>query len=459
MKLPDGPKTHPVLQLIQWLIDPLDYMETAAAQFGGMFTARWGGLKTAVMVTDPQALKEMMTSPALAAPGEANEIARPLLGDHSLILLSGEQHQSRRKLLMPPFHGERMLSYGKLICNIAQQVASQLVPHQPFVARDAMQEITLRVILQAVFGLDEGQRLEQLKQLLVTRLEMTATFLGSTFIFLPFLRQDWGSWSPWGRVMQKQRQCDELIYAEIRDRRANPDPDRIDILTLLLSARDENGQGMTDIELRDELMTLLFAGHETTATSLAWALYWTHKLPSVHNKLMQELDSLGDDPDPMDIFRLPYLTALCNETLRIYPVGMLTFSRVVQSPVEIMGHPFEPGAELIGSIYLTHHREDLYPDPKEFKPERFLERQFNSYEFLPFGGGSRRCIGIALAQFEMKLVLTTILRHTQLALAQEQPVKPVRRGALLAPQGGVSMVMKSQRLPQERSSQPAASSI
>ena len=459
MKLPDGPKTHPALQLIQWLIDPLDYMETTAAQFGGIFTARWGGLKTAAIVSDPQALKEMMTNPALTAPGEANELARPLLGDHSLILLSGEQHQQRRKLLMPPFHGERMLSYGKLICNIARQVASQWVPHQPFVARDAMQEITLRVILQAVFGLYEGQRLEQLKQLLVTRLEMTATPLGSTFIFLGFLRQDWGPWSPWGRVMQLQRQCDELIYAEIRDRRANPDPDRTDILTLLLSARDENGQGMTDVELRDELMTLLFAGHETTATSLAWALYWIHKLPEVHDKLMQELDSLGDDPDPMDTFRLPYLTAICNETLRIYPVGMLTFSRVVQSPVKIMGHSFEPGAELLGSIYLTHQREDLYPDPKQFKPERFLERQFTPYEFLPFGGGSRRCIGMALAQFEMKLVLATILRHTQLALAQDQPVKPVRRGALLAPQGGVSMVMKSQRLPQERSTQPAASSI
>lgn len=445
MNLPNGPTTPPFLQLIQWIADPIGYMNACAEKYGDIFTVRWGSKRTLVMVSHPQALQEMLTNEALTAPGDINDIARPLLGDNSVILLNGDRHQERRKLLMPPFHGERMRNYGKLICAIAKQVSSQWIANQPFVARTSMQDITMRVILQTVFGLHEGPRLEELKRRLVARLEMTSTPLGSSFIFLPFLRQDWGPWSPWGRVMQKHRLVDELIYAEIGDRRANFDPDRSDILTLLLSARDESDRGLTDIELRDELMTLLFAGHETTATALAWALYWIHKIPSVREKLLQELDRLGDDPEPMEIFRLPYLTAVCQETLRIYPVAMLTFARMVESPVEIMGHKLEPGLQVIGSIYLTHQREDLYPKPHLFKPERFLERQFSPYEFLPFGGGSRRCIGMALAQYEMKLVLATLLSETQLTLAETEPVQPKRRGALLAPAGGVQMVMTGKR--------------
>ena len=442
MVLPDGPKAHPALQLASWLRNPLQTMETAAAEFGGCFTLRWGGFKTVVVVSDPKALQTVLTDAAFTAPGEANGIARPLLGNHSLILLSGNQHQQRRKLLMPPFHGERVLAYGQLIRQITQQVMAVWEPNCPFNVRKAMQEITLRVILQAVFGLHQGDRLEQLKQGLVKRLEMTASGFRSLFIFLPFLQRDWGTWSPWGQIMHQQRVCDELIYAEIRDRRAHPDPERIDILNLLLMAEDENGKKLSDVELRDELMTLLFAGHETTATALTWALYWIHKYPEVYRKLMQELEALGEDPDPLALMKLPYLTAVCNETLRIYPVGMSTFARVVQSPVELNGYILEPGTEVIGSIYLTHHREDLYPNANQFCPERFLERQFSPYEFLPFGGGSRRCLGMTLAQYEMKLVLATILRGSKLQLTDEQScLRPVRRGALLAPNAQFSMVM------------------
>lgn len=446
MVLPDGPKTLPFLQLVSWLRNPLQVMETTAAQFGGCFTLRLGGFKTLVLVSDPKALQTVLTDPAFTAPGEANEIARPLLGNHSLILLSGEQHQQHRKLLLPPFHGERLFSYGQLIRQITQDIMEQWHPNRPFAVRESMQAITLRVILQAVFGLHEGERLEQLRRGLVRRLEMTASGFGSLFIFLPILQQDWGTWSPWGRVMQQQRACDDLIYAEIRDRRAHPDDTRIDILNLLLSAEDENGEKLSDVELRDELMTLLFAGHETTATALTWALYWIHKYPEVYSKLMHELESLGEHPDPLALVKLPYLTAVCNETLRIYPVGMSTFVRVVQSTVELNGYILEPGTEVIGSIYLTHHRQDLYPDSKQFRPERFLERQFSPYEFLPFGGGSRRCLGMALAQFEMKLVLATILRGSTLRLTDENmDLRPVRRGALLAPDAQFSMVMTDRR--------------
>lgn len=212
-----------------------------------------------------------------------------------------------------------------------------------------------------------------------------------------------------------------------------------------MSARDEEGKPMSDRELRDELMTLMFAGHETTATAVAWALYWVHHLPDVREQLLQELDTLGDSPDPTSIFRLPYLSAVCNETLRIYPVAMLTFPRVVQEPVELLRHYLEPGTVVVGCIYLTHQREDLYPEPKQFKPERFLNRQFSPYEFMPFGGGARRCIGEALAQVEMKLVLATILSRYQLALADKQPVRPQRRGVTLAPASGVEMVVTGRR--------------
>ena len=458
MKLPDGPKTARWLQLIQWILDPLGYMEACKEKYGDIFKLGWSQ-RPRVMVSHPQAMQEILTSDRLTAPGYPNEILRPLMGNNSLFLLNEESHQRQRKLLMPPFHGQRMFHYGKLICDITKRVTSQWVSNKPFPIREKMKEITMSVILQAVFGLYEGERFQQIKKLIGERLEMTATPLGVTLLYFPPLQQDWGPWSPWGRIAHKIQQIDELLYAEISDRREQLDPERTDILSLLLLARDEEGQGLTDVELRDELMTLLVAGHETTATALAWAFYWIHKLPEVRKKLLDELDSLGDNPEPMAIFRRPYLTAVCQETLRIYPVAMNTFSRVVKSNMKIIGHTLEPGTEVVGSIYLTHHREDLYPEPKQFKPERFLEREFSPYEFIPFGGGARRCIGMALAQFEMKLVLATVLSGWQLSLADDKPVQAKRRGILLAPAGGVKMVMKGKRMGQGQPSESIASSV
>lgn len=435
-----GPKTNPLLQLIQWLRDPLDYMERNSQAFGDVFKSYFTG-KPCVMVSSPQGLQEILTTSAFTAPGTLNEVARPLLGPNSLILLSDPEHNSRRKLLMPTFHGDRLFSYGQIIQEITEKVIENWKLGDPFDVRESMQEITLRVILKAVFGLQEGDRLETLKSALVKRFEMTATGLGSTFIFLPFLRKDWGQWSPWGRIMAQQRSCDELIYAEIRDRRANPDPNRIDILNLLLTATDEAGETLTNEELRDELMTLLFAGHETTATALSWALYLIHQHPDVYQKLTEELTSLGSSPDPITIFKLPYLTAVCNETLRLYPVGMLTFSRLAKEPVSLLGYDLEAKSVVVGSIYLTHRRPDIYPEPEQFKPDRFLNRQFSPYEFIPFGAGSRRCIGVALAQFEMKLVLATVLSQVKLQHhSPTRPLKPQRRGALLAMESGFTMV-------------------
>lgn len=246
-----------------------------------------------------------------------------------------------------------------------------------------------------------------------------------------------------------------LIYAEIADRRRAFDPTRSDILTLLLSARDEAGEAMSDEELRDELMTLLVAGHETTATALTWAMYWIHTIPSVKQKLLAELDALDNRADPGTIAKLPYLNAVCSETLRIYPVGFIAQLRIVQSPISVAGYPFAAEDVLIPCIYLVHHRSDLYPEPNQFRPERFLERQFSPYEYLPFGGSNRRCIGAAFALFEMKLVLATILRQYELELDEPNPVKPVRRGVTIAPNSPMPMKFVQHRQPTEDSSQVA----
>ncbi|OKH45086.1 cytochrome P450 [Calothrix sp. HK-06] len=445
MHLPNPLKTPSFLQKLQWVVDPIGYMENAVKQYPDIFTAKVVDFAdTPIFVNHPRAIQEILTNDRkkFAALGEANRILQPLLGDHAILMLSGNRHKRRRQLLMPSFHGERMRAYGELICNLTEKVFSQLPLDKVFSSRSMLQEISLRVILQAVFGLYEGERCEKIKHLMRLLLHVFESPLTSSLFFFSFLQKDLGAWSPWGRFLRQRQQMDELLYAEIAERRQQPDPNRIDILSSLMSAQDEAGQFMTDLELRDELMTLIFGGHETTATAMSWALYWIHHKPEVREKLLQELDTLGVSPDPMSIFQLPYLTAVCHETLRIYPVALLTLSRVVQEKVELLGHSLEPGMVVVPCIYLTHHREDLYPQPKQFRPERFLERQFSPYEFLPFGGGTRACIGQSLALFEMKLVLATIMSRYQLALADHQPEQPLRQGVTIAPANGVKMLIK-----------------
>ena len=446
MKLPPGPQTPPFLQLSQWIARPLELMETCAQRYGDTFSLRLGRLEPLVFLSNPQAIQEIFTAqPEQFEVGRGNKILQPLLGKQSLIMLDGDRHQRERRLLIPPFHGDRMRAYGKLICDITEQVISQWKLGEAFPVRPSMQQISLRVILHAVFGLDEGQRYQQLQQLLCSWLELTSSPWSSSLLFFRSLQRDLGPWSPWGRFVRQQQQIDKLLYAEIQERREQPDRSRTDILSLLMSARDEDGKPLTDAELRDELLTLLFAGHETTASALTWALYWIHHLPEVHSRLLQELDTVGDHADISAVARLPYLTAVCGETLRIYPVAMLTFGRVVKSPLQIMGYQFDTGTMLAPCVYLTHQREDIYPEPKRFKPERFLERQFSPYEYLPFGGGNRRCIGMAFALFEMKLVLATVLSRYNLAIAGNRQVRPVRRGVTLAASSGKWLVATSQR--------------
>ncbi|AFZ57194.1 cytochrome P450 [Anabaena cylindrica FACHB-243] len=447
MPLPISPKTPATLQMLRWVFTPMPYMEECAKTYGDIFALKLQKkLPPLVFIHSPEAMQQVLSNDTkeLEAPGDLNSIFEYLLGKRSVISLSGAEHQRQRQLMMPPLHGERMRNYADLMGDITETTMNKQQLNQPFNVRTVTQDITLSVMMQAVFGLYEGERAEKLQNLLCEILEVGSAVWRVAVLYFPALKDVIGLSQLWEKQQRQQDKADQLIYEEIQERRDNPDQSRTDILSLLMAARDEAGQPMTDVELRDELITLLVAGHETTATAIAWALYWIHKLPEVRQKLLSEIDGLGGNLDSNAIFKLPYLTAVCNETLRIYPIGMLTFPRRVKTPISVCGYELEAGTVIMGSIYLTHNREDIYPNPKKFNPERFLEKQFSPYEFLPFGAGARRCIGLAFAQFEMKLVLAKILSGWQLELANTRDIKPKRRGLVTGPDRPIQMVVKSQ---------------
>ena len=435
-------------QRFQWVAQPDKYMDAAVKEAPDMFTGEIAaGDYGYVFVNHPEAMRQIVTSDRQSyfASSKDNGVLQPLVGDKSLLLIEGDRHKQRRKLLLPPFHGERMQSYSQLICKLTHEIVGKLKPNQSFVARSTSQEISLRVILDAVYGLQDEERARELEQRMTKLANIFESTLTSALLFFPVLQKDLGAWSPWGNFVRQRKAIDSLIYQEIAERRTQDYSQRQDILSLMMSARDEAGEGLKDEELRDELMTLMFAGHETTATAIAWSLYWVHRHPEIKAKLEAEIASLGADPDPMAVAKLSYLDAVGKETLRIYPVAMLTFPRVVQKSTELMGYKLEVGQVVTGCIYLLHRREDLYPQPLQFKPERFLEREFDAYEFFPFGGGKRRCIGEALAKLEMKLVLATIISQYELSLIDNKPEVPARRGVTLAPKTGVKMIYKGRK--------------
>ncbi len=440
--IPPAVKTPNVIQLWRWITDPVQYLHNCDRQYGDIFTVNLAGLfKNVVFTSSPAIIQQLLTNDTkqFKAPGSLNTVLQPLVGNRGVILLDDKEHRQRRQLVMPAFHGDKVRAYGNLIQQITREVVQQWPLHTTINARAQMQVVSLSVIMQTVFGLYQGERYERIHRQLNQVVAIVDSPLKSSFILLPQLQQDWGAWSPWGKFQRQMAELDELIYQEIADRRRNYQSDRSDILNLLIGARDEEGQAMDDLDLRDELMTMLFAGHETTATALSWGIYWATYLPVVREKLLSEIATLGPERDVLAISKLPYLNAFCSEVLRIHPVAMLTFPRVAQKDVSLQGYDIAAGTIVMGCMYLTHQRPDLYPEPHLFKPERFLDRQFSPYEYLPFGGGVRRCIGLALAQLELKLVMVEILTSCQLQLTDQLPVSPARRGVTLAPQTGVNI--------------------
>ncbi len=443
------------MRRLEWVLDPVTYLERTKTYAPDFFAedSLGFGVGQVVVTSHPEAMQYILSRDrkTFSAPGEFNRLLEPIVGSDSEIILGGDAHKERRQLVTPAFHNERLDLYGQLICELTQAAAQTLQPGEAFAARNLTQKVSLQIIFKVVFGLTENPSSQAMMAVLTQTVDSFGSPTAALLLFVKALQKDLGAWSPWGKFLRLRAQLDELIYAEIRDRHAHSNPTRIDILSMLMVARTESGEALNEKALRDELMTLLLAGHETTATSIAWALYWIHKEPEVKRKLLAELDSLFTDaPDhapvtPAQIAQLPYLSAVCQETLRRSPVAMFTFPRVAQEPVTLMGHSFAPGTTFLGSIFLIHQREDLYPEPKAFRPERFLENKFSPYEYIPFGNGARRCVGAALAQYELKLAIATLLHHYQFRLANNRPEQAKRRGVTLAPARGVPMVFEGQR--------------
>jgi cytochrome P450 family 110 len=443
---PNGSDMPIFLRQMKMLFQPLKYMEDFAKKYGDNFSVKNKNGDNIVYFSHPQALEQIFTTNANKLDtGRGNHILKYLLGSNSVVLLDGQTHQKQRKLLAPSFHGDRMRTYGQGIAEISQEVSSNWEDGKAFNIRHSMQEITMRVMLRMVFGFDEGQRLQELQQAMNALLEVLGFPLISAALLFKFWQIDLGKWSPWGRILTLLEKVDTLIYSHIREVRADiqeNNQNRQDILSLLMSTTYDDGKAMSDEELRDELITLLVLGHETTASALVWAFYWIERSQQVQEKLQNELATLGYQPEPNTISKLPYLTAVCQETLRIYPVATSAFSRIVNSPIEIMGYKLPTKTLIIPSIYLAHHREEVYPNSKQFIPERFLERQFSPYEYLPFGGGNRHCIGMAFAMYEMKIILATILSNYQVFPLDKRPIKPIRRGVTLVAPTGMKMIAK-----------------
>ena len=456
----EGFETPSWLQTIQGVFDPITYLEKGRARYGDIFKGKGFGYRQVVFLGHPDAIEQafaanpdcfdsfdtgisskqrVSTSTKCFDSGIGNAMLEPVLGDRSILLLDGAAHQQQRKLLMPPFHGERMRTYGHTICQITEGVSDQWSKNKPFLMRTQTQEIALRVIIRAVFGVKDSSRFERMRELLGAILDTFGSAASSSLLFVKVLQQDLGDWSPWGKFLRRIKAINELIFTEIRDRQTQPPGE--DILSLMMAARDENGEAMTELELRDELISLLVAGHETTASALAWAFYLIHRNPEVLERLLEEFNGLDPETDPSAIALLPYLSAVCSETLRMYPLTIFASIRLLKAPMEIMGYYLEEGTALLPCIYLVHQREDLYPNPKQFRPERFLERDFSPYEYFPFGGGKRFCIGHAFALFEMKLVLATVLKQVKLGLLEKRPIKSTRRGMVLTPSSGVRMMV------------------
>ncbi|MEH2391594.1 MAG: cytochrome P450 [Nostoc sp.] len=444
MKVLENIRTPALLQTLQLITQPIKSLENYATKYGDIFTMRVMGLKSPPIVffSHPQAISDCFAIPAHKLDfKKATHVFKPLFGENSLVFQEGRSHQQQRQLLLPAFHGDNLKSYGQAICQITEEVTQNWTLGTDICIYNLMSNITLEIILQVVFGISHGARYQQLKEKLSSLLEDVTKPWYSSLFFFPLLQQDLGAWSPWGIFLKRREEIDKLIYAEIYERRLQNNAARTDILSLLMSARDVNGEQMTDKELRDQLVSLLLLGYETTSGVLAWVFHLIHSHPKVEHQLMQELNTLDDLTNSEAITQLPYLTAVCQETLRIHPIALICTPRMVQDRVEIMGHNFTSETVLVPCIYLAHRRTETYPEAEQFRPERFLNQKFSPYEYLPFGGGYRGCIGGAFSMYELKLVTAIILSHFQLTLTDKRPVHPVRRGITIVPSGGVKMVV------------------
>ena len=428
MALPSGPDAPVAWQTAAWVARPGPFMERCRRRYGDVFTVHLPISGDAVFVCDPDAIKQVFTaSPDVLRAGEGNRALEPVLGSRSLLLLDGRDHLRHRRLMLPSFQGDRLRGYGELMERIAADEVETWPRGRPTRMQPRMQAITLEIILRVVFGLDQAERLDTMRTRIKRALDLGTSPAGMVRL-LP--RDPFGRFSPQRRFAEALAQLDEALFDEIRARRVAPDlAERDDIFSLLVQARDEDGGALTDRELRDELITLLIAGHETTATGLAWACERLVRTPGALDRVRAEAAAGESD----------YTDAVVNETLRLRPPIPVVARRTAE-PYELLGHELPAGIVIAPCIYLVHRRADVYPDPYAFRPERFLEQPPETYTWLPFGGGVRRCIGARFATYEMRVVLQAVVERLRLEAAELAPERTVRRSIVLAPARGGRVV-------------------
>lgn len=431
--LPPGPRYPAAVQTVGWWTRPRAYLERCREWYGKRFTIRLLATPPFVILSEPADIEAVFKAPPdVLHPGEGARILEPLVGSHSLILLDEGPHLEQRKLLLPAFHGERMEALRGLIEEVTVRDVSSWPHGEPIALHSRLQSLTLEIILRAVFGLRPGERLDGLRRCLTDILDLSAR----PSSLLPPVRVSLGGLTPWARFAALREEADAMIFDLIAERRAEGD-EGDDILALLLAARHEDGTAMSAQELRDELMTLLTAGHETTASELAWAFERLVREPEVLARLTDEVRAGDGDA---------YLTATIQETLRRRPVLPNAEPRLTKQPVEIEGWTYPADVCLIANAYLLHHDPDVYPDPYAFRPERFLDEAPGTYTWIPFGGGRRRCIGASFATLEMKVVLTSLLAVADLRLAGERIELARRRSITVSPREGARVVLGDRRV-------------
>ena len=431
--VPPGPRMPAPLQLFGFFARPRSFMEQCHKRYGDVFTLHMPFSEPMVFLADPDLVKAVWSQDKVNGLPPGRRITlQPVLGPRSVLIQEGAEHLRRRRLLLPPFHGERMRRYSDLIDEITLREIERWPLDQPFALMPRMSAITCEVILRAVFGTHAGPREDALRRAIEDVLVRTTR--STTQLAILFAEALGQPRTPFHRAV---RRMDQLLYAEIRDRQAANDLDeRDDILSMLIQARDEDGSPIDEAELRDQLVTLLLAGHETTATSLAWAFDALFRNPGVRATLEASLAE-GDE----------YLDAVVEETLRIRPT-VHDVGRKLGAPIETKdGRTLPAGTDVFASIILLHRRADLFPEPDAFRPERYLgSDRPSTYAWIPFGGGIRRCLGAAFAQMEMRRVLRVILEHTDLQPASDHAEPMERRPVTVVPRHGTPAVLRARQI-------------
>ena len=446
MTLPPSLPVPSALQSFMWVRRPTQYMDFWARYYGTAFRLELMPF-TISMFSDADSIRTIFAAKGDEMhAGYVNRILRSLVGDSSVLLLDGQEHMRQRKRLLPSFHGERMRWYGETMAEITRAAIDTFQTGSVFSIHPHTQQITLQIILRTVFGVDEGAELEGLRKQIVRLLSLADHRLAFVTMIYLARHPELEHTALFRRLLRHRDRTDVMLYRQIAARRADPrSAERKDVLATLLQARDEDGEPMTDRELRDELMTALAAGHETTATALAWSLEQILSHPDVHARLQEELHAAGGvDASPERIAALPYLDATIKEVMRLRPVVPAVGRKLVE-PAVIGGYAMPAGSIVGACIYLAHRNPENYPEPEQFRPERFLGIPTDPVTWLPFGGGIRRCIGAQFALYEMKIVLGVLLAHCQFELADKSPQRPVRRAVTLVPEHGTRVRLLTRR--------------